>query len=238
MSRFTDEYKNRIIKQYFYKEKAGAEIELQSGTWEKAYDLLAEFPDQFGVDTAFGEQLDIIGRIVGIPRIVPFVLEKIRFGFDGDPTARGMADKFDSSVESAVFLDAFETTYSSQQLDDEDFRFFIKAKIASNTASAYMSSDERISINDSILTTFDGEAYAIDRKDMSLALYVSPAIDEERIRLIQQLRLLPKPQAVRYLISRTGANFQALGFDEDPTALGFGDAFDSTVGGVMAELIL
>jgi hypothetical protein len=238
MSIFTDGYKNRLIKQYFYKPKAGAEIELQAATWEKSYDLLLEFPDQFDVDTAFGNQLDIIGRIVGIPRNVPFVLDKIRFGFDGDSSARGMADAFDSSVESAVLFDAFEFPYSSQQLDDEDFRFFIKAKIASNTASAYMSSDERISVNDSILTTFDGEAYAIDKKDMTLILYVSPAIDEERIRLVQQLDLLPKPQAVRYSIVRTGSDLLAFGFDGDSTALGFGDAFDSEVGGVMAEFIL
>ena len=236
MSRFTEEYKARLIKQYFYKEKAGAEIELQAGTWEKAYNLLLEFPDQFDVDSAFGNQLDIIGRIVGVNRIVPFVIDKIRFGFDGDSSARGMADAFDSSVESAIFFEALEQPYANQELDDEDFRLFIKAKISSNASSAYMVSDERLGIN-KVLQSFLSGAYAIDNLDMTLLLFVPDNIDDERIRLIEGLNLLPKPQGVRYRLVRYFVESDSFGFDGDAFALGFGDAFDTSIGGTFAEFI-
>lgn len=234
---FVDDYKNLLIKQYWDKPKAAAEIELKSSTWQRVFELLKSFPYEFDVDHATGDRLDKIGKIVGIKRIVPFVIEKVRFGFDGDDTALGFADAFDASVPSAVFFDAFEAVYTSQVLDDEDFRLFIKAKISSNIASAYMVSDDRVSIQDAIQSAFNGQAFAKDNLDMSLFLYVSTAIDETRLRIINNLDLLPKPQGVRWRIVQVDAGIDSFGFADDEFALGFGNAFDPSIGGTFAEFI-
>lgn len=234
---FADDYKQLLIKQYFEKPKALAEIGLQASTWQKTFEFLQSFQAEFDLDQATGDRLDKIGKLVGISRIVPFVLEKIRFGFDEDDTAEGFADAFDSSVPSAVFFDVFESVFTSQTLDDEDYRFFIKARIASNIASAYMVSDERVSIQDAIMAAFDGEAFAVDNQDMTLFLYVSTAIPADRIRIVRSFDLLPKPQGVRWRMIQLQQDTDSFGFDDDEFALGFGDAFNPAIGGTFAEFI-
>lgn len=234
---FIDEYKLLLIKQYYDQPNASAEIALQASTWQRIFEFLKSFPYAFDVDHATGDRLDKIGKIVGLARIVPFVIEKVRFGFDGDDTSLGFADAFDASVPSAVFYDAFEAVYTSQVLDDEDFRFFIKAKIASNIASAYMISDDRVSIQDAIQAAFDGQAFVKDNLDMSLFLYVSTAVDAARIRIVNNLDLLPKTQGVRWRIVQIDSDVDSFGFTDDESALGFGDAFDPSIGGTFAEFI-
>ena len=233
---FIKEYLDLLIIQYSDSIKAVSETTLKASSYSKIFSFYNSFFDAFDVDHAVGDQLDIIGKIVGIKRNVPFVLEKIRFGFEGDDSARGMADIFDASVESAVFFDIFEGIYTSQQLEDEDFKLFIKAKIVSNVASAYMVSDDRLGINEVIQSLMQG-AYVVDNNDMSLLLFVPSSIDDERIRLIEELDLLPKPQGVRYRLIRFFEEPGSFGFEDDSFALGFGDAFDPSIGGTFAEFI-
>lgn len=224
---FESEYRDLIIKQYWDKPKARAEIEMQAGTWRRTFEWLESFLVEFDLDNATGDRLDIIGRVVGLSRRVPFVLDKIAFGFDENDNARGFDDKFTGPlVNTAPFLNKFERPYTTLQLNDNDYRFFLKAKVAKNAAAAYMVSDTEISIQDVISTVFDGAAYAIDQKDMSLTLYVSPVYDLERLRAVRRLGLLPKPQGVRYDIIIQAAPGETFGFADNPNALGFANKFD------------
>ncbi len=239
MSEFSDAYADLLIKQYWEKPLAYAEISAQAATWETVRDGVSAFSDEFDLDQAMGAQLDIIGKIVGIPRNIPFVIIKIAFGFAENPDARGFDDKFETVADIAPFLDKFEPTRTPLELDDSDYRFFIRARIAANIGSAIMVSDTRVSLQDVIFTQFDGEAYEIDRRDMSLALYVSPSFDSVRLRAIQQLDLLPKPQGVRYSIIIQAAPGETFGFADNPNALGFGDKFDAgVIGGLFGIKVI
>lgn len=234
---FINQYTLLLIKQYWEKTNARLEIESSVGTWSNIYDLFNSFETAFDIDTAVGSQLDIIGKIVGVNRSVPLVIEKIRFGFDGDATARGMASIFDDSIPSAPFFSIFEEAYTSLQLDDYDYRLFIKAKVAKNVAAGVMVSDDRVTIQDAILQAFEGLAYIIDNQNMTLSLYVSTSVDAERIRAIKQLGLIPKPQGVSYdIIFHAESN--SFGFSDDPNALGFGSIFNPDIGGTFATLII
>jgi len=236
---YVNDYLKLLIKQYFYKPNASAEIKLLAGSYSKVYDLFNAFFPAYDVDLAVGHQLDVIGRIVGISRNVPAVVAKLFFGFDGDDTARGFADKFDELVESAPFYDKFSSAYTDLQLNDNDYRFFIKAKIAKNAASAYMVSDDRVSIQDVIQTLFNGEAYVIDNQDMTLTLHVPPSTNLEILRLIVNQNLLPKPQGVRYNLVIKANTENTFGFADDPNAVGFADKFDSnSIHGYFAEKII
>lgn len=93
-----DEYALLLIKQYWEQPKAKAEIELQAGTWERIANLLQSFPTEYDLDLARGAQLDVLGKIVGVPRVVPAVLPKVAFGFAGNPNARGFGDRFESRL--------------------------------------------------------------------------------------------------------------------------------------------
>lgn len=222
---FIDYYLGLIIKQYYYKDNARAEITALSSSWSKIYDLLDNFADEFDVDLATGDRLDILGRIVGFPREVNFVLPKALFGFSENSNAKTFDDAFQVVEDAGPFFNGFESQYTSQQLNDSDYKFFIKAKISSNSASAYMSSDDRISVNDAILIIFDGDAYAVDNKDMTLTLYVSFSFDIDRVRLIVNTDLLPKPQSVRYDGIVQYNPDKTFGFSENPNAKTFDDGF-------------
>ena len=233
---FIDQYVNLLIKQYWEKEKAKGHITAIETEYSKVFDWFTQFQHEFDLDNAVGNRLDIIGKIVGISRIVPFGTAKILFGFDGDSTARGMADLFNDATTSAPFASLFSPNYTDTQLDDNLFRTFIKAKIAKNVVHAVMVSDgTNVSIQDSIQTLFDGNAAVYDNRNMTLTLQVGFNFDEYLLSLIIKADLLPRPQGVDYKIV-TGADINSFGFSDDPNALGFGDLFDSTIGGSFATL--
>lgn len=123
--------------------------------------------------------------------------------------------------------------------DDDDYRFFLRVKIAKNTASAFMVSDDRQSLQDVIQFAFSGLAYVIDKQNMSLTLYVSPDIDLALLQLILDIDLLPKPQAVRYDVVIQSDPDETFGFAENPEAKGFADKFDPAFeGGLFADKVL
>jgi len=240
MTDYTKEYVNLLIKQYWNKPNASAEIELQAGTWERIANLLRSFPEEFDVDVATGDRLDIIGRIVGINRIVPLVVPKIAFGFDENDNARSFDDKFAPLADRAPFAEKFARQYTDLELDDPTYRIFIKAKIAKNVGDPYIATDEGINIQSAVITLFGGLAYVVDNKDMTLTLYVSPTVDEVRLNAILTLDLLPKPQGVRYYLIIQAAPFETFGFADNDGALGFKDKFNPTTepGGRFANKVV
>jgi hypothetical protein len=158
---------------------------------------------------------------------VPFAVAKIAFGFNENANARGFDDKFTPLVDRAPFQDKFERAYTTLQLDDLAYRFFIRAKISRNTGSPYLVDDRGLSIQESVNALFEGSAYVIDKKDMTLILYVSPTFNFERLLAIIRLNLLPKPQGVRYEIITKAGPGETFGFADNTNSLPFADKFDS-----------
>ena len=237
---FETDYANLLIKQYWEKPKAAAEIGMMAGTWRKTFEWIDSFSDEFDLDNATGDRLDIIGRIVGIKRIVPFVVPKIAFGFDENVNARGFDDKFSPLADRAPFQDKFERAYTSLQIDDTAYRFFIRARIAKNVGGPYLADDQGLAIQEVVSALFDGLAYAIDKKDMTLNLYVSTQFNLDQLRAIIRLDLLPKPQGVRYGVIVQAGPGETFGFSDNVTALPFADKFDliNQPGGRFANKVL
>lgn len=237
MSTFVDEYLKLIIKQYFSRPKARAEIELKINEYKKLYDIISTFPDEFDIDLAYGDRLDKIGKIVGVSRSVDEVVDKIGFGFEENANARGFDDRFviDSS---APFVERFTPEYTDLQLDDPTFRLIIKARIAVNNTTAYMVSDNRISVQEVIQTAFQNSAWVVDNYNMSVDLYISPIYEGQYLRLIKNLNLLPKPQGVRYNQIISAERTQTFGFEDNENALGFGEKFGDNNGYFATKVIL
>jgi len=74
---FESEYINLLIKQYWEKPKAAAEIEMKAGMWRRTFEWIDSFSEEFDLDNATGDRLDIIGRIVGIGRIFRTLSQKL-----------------------------------------------------------------------------------------------------------------------------------------------------------------
>jgi len=65
---FVDQYSILLIKQYWEKPRAKAEIELFAGAWSEIFNFASQWDEEFDLDQATGDRLDKIGSIVGISR--------------------------------------------------------------------------------------------------------------------------------------------------------------------------
>lgn len=212
---FIDQYLELLIIQYSDRPNAIAEIELLTGTWSTVFDFFNAFFAEFDLDLAYGDRLDKIGKLVGVTRIVEEGLVKKYFGFEGITNALTFgAGPFFSIVNDSGF--------TSTELNDTQFRFFIRSKISKNISSAYMVNDDRRSLQQAIQFLFKNRAFVVDDKDMSLTIYVDESFPAEDLTLIQALDLIPRPQGVRIknIISYEFGN--TFGFANNPNAKGFG----------------
>ncbi len=238
---FAEEYENLLIRQYRQHSRARAEIELYAGLFERLRDFKAEIGRAFDVDEAVGQQLDVIGRLVDRPRIVPEILLQTRFGFSINPVSRGFADRFDPARPSAPFADKFAPARDPLELEDPDYRLFLKLKIAVNNCSGVMASapGQGPSIQEVVQVAFDGSARVVDRKNMTLRLYVDPSVEDQTILLMRRMDLIPAPAGVGYDIIIQDPFGRPFGFDNNPNTLGFADKADPEAkGGQFARKIL
>ena len=234
---FIDNYVDLLILQYRDLPKAEATIKALVEPYKNIYDVMAQFETAFDVDLAVGKQLDIIGKIVGVNRLVPFTIPKKYFGFSDNPLSYPMGDKF-LTVVSYPMKDKFEIPYTTGQLNDNDYRFFIKAKIIKNTVSAYMIRAKGNSLQNAIDFLFDSKAYIVDNKNMSLTIYIDSTFDFSLTPFINQLDIIPRPQGVdiKTVISyNTGDTF---GFSDNANSKGFGDKFGTPINSYFANKIL
>jgi hypothetical protein len=215
---FVEQYLKRLIFQYSDKPKALAEITARLESISNTFDLFNSFEVEFDLDSAYGDRLDIIGKIIGINRIVQNAIPKGYFGWDD-----GIAPNPKTFGEGAMFDLFYDAGYTSTQLNDEQMRMFIRAKIAKNTTAAYLSSDERVTLQQTIMFLFESKAYVIDNFDMSLTIYVDEEFDLDNVLLLDALDLIPKPQGVRYRnYVKTYNNVGTFGFSENPNSKTFG----------------
>lgn len=231
------EYRDLLIKQYWEQPKARAEIEAMGKGYEKIYEFLNSFGDKFDLDKAVDDQLDILGKILGVPRYVENLIPKKFFGFRENPNSTPFDNKFNPVPEARPFKDKFEKAYTSYELSNDLYRQIIRAKAAVIIAKNQMVLDNDVSINDAINTLFQGQAYAIDKKNMTLALYVWFSFDTDLLRYIINQNLLPKPPGVRYAVVARLIPGETFGFSDNESSRGFADKFDreNQPGGVFAQ---
>jgi hypothetical protein len=209
-------YLDLIILQYSDKPKARATIEALLKDKLLTAEQVLEFNNAFDLDQAVG----ILGRIIGLSRTVPDVVPKIYFGFDDNTNSR--------TFNSAPMLDSTQSIYTDLELNDSDYRKFLKAKISKNFSSNTLSSDEKVSTNEALNFLFDGQAYAIDNKNMTMTVLVEDTFDTEGLSSINALDLVPRPATVDISYKTIGDN--TFGFADNPNA----STFNS---GIMAQYI-
>ncbi|WP_373033346.1 DUF2612 domain-containing protein [Sulfurovum sp.] len=214
---FVAQYSKRLILQYSDKPKAIGEIAARLESISNTYSFIDSFSDEFDLDQAYGHRLDIIGKIVGISRIVRNAIPKAYFGWDD-----GIVPDPKTFSEGALFDLFYDAGYTSTQLDDNQMRTFIRAKISKNIASAYLANDERVTLQQSIMFLFDSKAYVVDNYDMSLTIYLDAEYDLDNLILLNSQDLIPKPQGVTYKGYVVVFDENTFGFAENPNAETFG----------------
>lgn len=176
-----------IILQYSDKPNATAEMTALLNEYQTAWTFFENFIPNFDIDQAWGHRLDLIGKIVGFGRTVSLLIDKKYFGFDGQTNALGFGQ--------ATFYRHGDARFTSTDLNDTDYQFYLKAKIVKNNVHATMGGEN--SLQKAYLYLFDNEAHVVDNKDMTLTLMLSNDDFLNKIANLEQLDLMPLPQGVR-----------------------------------------
>lgn len=182
------------------------------------------------IDEATGAQLDIIGEIVGQPRVLINADLYDLFGFQGALKAGSFGDTGDPSV-GAIFWDINQSQGGNVTLDDETYRLFIKAKIIKNTTAA--TPEEFIAFVNYVFGT--DQTYITEGIAEFTVYFGRPLSDIETVLLTYisydqgyPSRFIPKPAGVRINFGSYMQN-DYFGFQGAPGAKGFGD-LSSTYG--------
>lgn len=140
---------------------------------------------KFDVDTAYGEQLDQIGRWVGISRNVSVPLENVYFSW-GIP---GLG------WDEGYWIGPDDSTHGLTKLPDDVYRNLIKAKIAANSWDG-----TKEGAYDVWEIAFEGKSQIviIDNQDMSMDMIISGIEADAAFTAVVEQGLLPlKPEGVR-----------------------------------------
>ncbi|ENN8378607.1 DUF2612 domain-containing protein [Providencia rettgeri] len=207
MSKTRDEF---LIWQYRSKPKARQTVGLLLSETKQVFSSIISLSTILNIDTSTGYGLDLIGKHVGISRVMKSLVPKDYFGFLGVDGALGF--------NAGVFYRYGDALKDSSVLGDDDYRFFIKAKIIKN----YQQPDIA-NITYSLRHLLGEQAFVIDNYDMSMnvvipANYLTPF----RIHAIKELDILSRPIGVnyQYLVITDARPF---GWSSDTSAFGFND---------------
>jgi hypothetical protein len=189
-----DYYVDLLALQFWAKPKAKAQI----GIYVKQAlgDMLVkDVLNGFDIDTAVGAQLDIIGKYVGVPRLIGDPIERPYYNFsDSDGTLRtnGFQDSTDASQNANVIW--YQSRFfgnSNTALSDDAYRLVIKLQIILN------SNDSTIASIKTYLNTFlPGLVAVADNEDMTLT-YTLGARSALSSTVLE--KFLPKPMGVRII---------------------------------------
>lgn len=136
----TQYYADLLIAQYANKTKAVDTIKL---TADKLIDneAIKAIQDGFNINTAVGNQLDIIGKIVGTSRyITNTILDTTKFYIPLNESATGIP-----TDNTKITLTNRAAGGTAVKLSDDEFRFLLKLKIIRNYSNnSFKSMDDSI----------------------------------------------------------------------------------------------
>ncbi len=209
---FTESYLDLLILQYRDLTKAEQTITALSSKFEGLFNVVQQFETEFDIDTARGKQLDTLGKIIGLSRIVPGVITKVYFGFRNNINA--------NTFSKAPMKRTTDDDFTDSELNDSDYRFFLKAKIAKNVVNAKMIDDD-LSLQDAIAFMFGIDSYVTDNQNMTMTLFIQEDYPTRLLTFLNALDLIPRPQTVgvNYAIIISSKTF---GFRDNPNAKTFG----------------
>lgn len=202
-------YSDLLIYQYYRKPKARATVNAYLDEYDTLSQNALDLLKQLDIDTATGFSLDIIGHRVGVSRTLPSAISKGYFAYfesiGGQPWGAG------------IWYRKGESTGTSMKLNDEDFRFLIKAKILKNFQDGtfdYILKAMRSILNDSVIID--------DLYNMSANILLPlSSLNAMQRYMIERMDILPRPMGVMYnYVNASGKEF---GYDGFYNSFGFNE---------------
>lgn len=122
-------YSDLLIWQYQGKPKALATIKLIEDEFAQSFTDLYQIQDVLSIETATGDQLDLVGKHVGQSRIVNGYTLRQFFGFKNAKNALGFSKELEGGGQWYRLRDPLA---DSVRLSDDDYRFLIKCRVIKN----------------------------------------------------------------------------------------------------------
>lgn len=199
--------------------------------FQEIQEVLCDVIDSRWLNTAEGKQLDVIGDIVGQPRV--FIDSEIfeYFGFDNHAQAQSFGTISDATV-GGRFVSQDEPITGFRELNDDEYRLFIKARIVRNSTSS--TPEEIIS---HLKYLFDAPQVIYTETTTAYQISVGRKLSLNEKSIITDTDILPKTTGVSvdYISEYDGNNF--FSFIQVPNAEGFGTVSNSNVGGQFGNLM-
>lgn len=183
---------SRIYAEYRDKPKFVDWIGINGGLGNQIEDVYQHIRTSYDIDIADSNELDIIGRIVGIGREFESIIV-----YDSNQFGR-------NQFGSAQFTPSLDS--SGNVLNDNVYRLLIKAKIARNNSdTSYDSIIETLK-----LVVETDSIGVIDPEDMSFSVEFGSLTDLE-IFVLSNFQVVPKPQGVQLTGFSVGSTVQQFG---------------------------
>ncbi len=215
-------YERLLIWQYKAKPKALATAQLLDREFGETWKGIASLPTALSIDDATGGNLDLVGKHVGQSRVLPNITPRSLFGFDNAPSAVGFQS---AGAGGGKWYRVGDPLADSVVLDDVDFRFLIRCRIAKNYMVGTIDD-----VTEMVEFIFGEGSGAYDAYDMSISVLLpTESITPFKQYAIKQMDILPRPAGVGIKFFAALPKI-AFGFHGAPNSAGFN-------AGVFARLI-
>lgn len=199
---------NFIIWQYRTKPKALGTIRAIYKETDLTFQNTIQIADILNIDTATGYALDLVGRHVGVSRVLPTAIAKEYFGW--------LEDDRSLSFGIGEFYRHGDSLSASVVLNDSDYRFFIRAKITKNYQTGTIEN-----IVKSIQFVVGNHSNVIDIQNMTMNIIVnSDKLNSLTLYAISKMDILVRPVGVMYEYTVL-VNDKPFGFAHDSSSYGF-----------------
>lgn len=222
--------RSRVATQYTEAQKFLAYIRALLASSAEMETVLQKVAEQSDIDLAEGVNLDVIGEVVGISRILPNSIAVKFFGFEGQPGGDVFGEEGALGIGSR-FREELEPETATSVLADPEYRLLLRAKIVKNHAQG---------TNEDILQglayLFNTPATVIeDIGGMRIGVAIGRQLTFQEKAMVTTLDILPRPDGVQIVWRAAYDATNYFGFDGQPGALTFGEEGQAGVGGLLAE---
>lgn len=186
-------YADLLILQYKNKPKARATVQIGCDIYT-GNGLLFELENILDVDRATGYTLDLIGKIVGVPRNVLSDQPNVEFFTFEQEDANGFSTI--GTLSNGIFKRSDMNYYDKNALSDKNYRILIKLKAIMNRVRSTWADMDAM-----YYSVFGNNLYFENNKDGTITYYYNPAyIDSELWNAIIKLGYLIAPLGISYTV--------------------------------------
>ena len=200
---------------------------VEADTLEQVFQSLIE--DRW-IDTAEGIQLDILGAIVGQPRILVDSVIISYFGYFPNSGASSFGSVANPSL-GGRFRSKDESTTGNRKLTDNEYRLYIRARIIKNSIIPTL--PETLSF---FKFLFEADEIIITDSRMHYTVQIGRILSPNEKAFLENTDLVPKVAGVGVGYQEYEAD-SAFAFKGIPTSKGFGSINDPSLGGKFSSII-